>query len=30
MGDYIHLNFSGKMAPLDMDIELDSEKLAPY
>ncbi|CAD8075134.1 unnamed protein product [Paramecium sonneborni] len=30
MGDYIHLTFSGKMAPQNMDIELDNEKLAPF
>ncbi|CAD8161247.1 unnamed protein product [Paramecium octaurelia] len=30
MGDYIHLTFSGKMAPQNMDIELDNERLAPF
>ncbi|CAD8065465.1 unnamed protein product [Paramecium primaurelia] len=30
MGDYIHLTFSSKMAPQNMDIELDNEVLAPF
>ncbi|CAD8073216.1 unnamed protein product [Paramecium primaurelia] len=30
MGDYVHLTFSGKMAPQNIDIELDCERLAPY
>ena len=30
MGDYIHLSFSGKMAPHSIDIELDNERLAPF
>lgn len=30
MGDYIHLQFSGRNMPSNMDIEVDSERLAPY
>ncbi|CAD8173749.1 unnamed protein product [Paramecium pentaurelia] len=30
MGDYVHLTFSGKMAPQNIDIELDCERLAPF
>ncbi|CAD8072236.1 unnamed protein product [Paramecium sonneborni] len=30
MADYIHLTFSGKMAPQSIDVELDNERLAPF
>ncbi|CAD8154340.1 unnamed protein product [Paramecium pentaurelia] len=30
MGDYVHLTFSGKMTPQNIDIELDNERLAPF
>lgn len=30
MADYIHLTFNTKNSPLNLDIEIDSEKLAPF